>query len=70
MPEEVLTILIKLLNLDCKIYSMEYSGHWTRYEEQAYDSMEDCIESLYSEIEEIVTETDEIFFYWDTVWEP
>ena len=23
--------------------------------------MEDCIESLYSEIEEIVTETDEIF---------
>lgn len=48
-------------NLDCKIYSMEYSGHWTRYEERAYDSMEDCIESLYSEIEEIVTETDEIF---------
>lgn len=48
-------------NLDCKIYSMEYSGHWTRYEERMYASMEDCIESLYSEIEEIVTETDEIF---------
>ena len=48
-------------NLDCKIYSMEYSGHWTRYEERMYASMEDCIESLYSEIEEIVTETDDIF---------
>lgn len=42
-------------NLDCETYSMEYSGHWTRYEEQLYDSMEDCIESLHSKIKGIVT---------------
>ena len=39
---------------------IEYSGHWTRYKERLYESIEDCCESLYSEIAEMITPFDEI----------
>lgn len=47
--------------LDCDICNIEYSGHWKRCDERLYDSMRDCIGSLYSEIEEMVLRSDEIF---------
>ena len=48
-------------SLDCDICNIEYSGHWKRCDERLYDSMRDCIGSLYSEIEEMVLRSDEIF---------
>ena len=47
-------------NLSCESYSMEYRGHWTRYMEGLYSSMEECIYDLCQEIEIIVREADEI----------
>ena len=47
--------------IHCFVIGAEYSGHWSRYEEPLYHSMEDCIQHQMQELREKVGLQDEIF---------
>ena len=47
--------------IHCFAICAEYSGHWSRYEEPLYHSMEDCIQYQMQELREKITLQDEIF---------
>ena len=47
--------------IHCFAICAEYSGHWSRYEEPLYYSMEDCIQYQMQELREKITLQDEIF---------
>lgn len=50
-----------LKNIECSAICVEYSGHWSRYEEPLYDSMETCVQCLTEEIQCMdITADDEI----------
>lgn len=47
--------------ISCAVISVEYSGHWSRYTEPQYDSIETCIESQLIELKKQICVDDEIF---------
>lgn len=46
--------------INCDVNIVEYSGHWTRYEEALYDSMETCINSLFEEVVKNINDDEEV----------